>query len=492
MLKNMRVLYRILLAFLVVFLLFLISTIQNIAVVANLSTSLEDFYNHPFTVSNTAKDIVITLNQIHTHLTKCFEESDTQIIIDHQISINNLEKTILDDIRVIDQQFLGDKEKVTNLKNLIFNSIDMHNNIINAILNNDYETAFAIMDSQGHKNEIRIDTATEELLLVAGYYATQFIDDANIIQKGQQNQAFYIGVFSFLIILILAFLLERNISNPLIKLVKVMESGGTLDELNTLDIVRQDEIGQVNRSYQEMMKKLNYRENQLRLSNRELESFSYSVSHDLRAPLRHITGYISLLIRKYGKELPHEATRYLDIVKGASEKMDTLINSLLQYSRIGRKELQRELVKYDQIVDRVIKEYQSEETHRKIEWLVNDLGYGYADPSLVTTVWENLIGNAYKYTKNEETAVIEIGKLTKDGEEVFYVKDNGVGFDMTYYDKIFSVFQRLHAEKDFKGVGIGLANVQRIINMHGGKVWAEAKLHEGATLYFTLGGKQDE
>ncbi len=486
MLKNIRVAYRILIAFLIVFLIFLFSVLYNVFAVNKISTTLDNFYNHPYTVSNKVKEIAIKSNEIHEYLNEIYNLSDNNKIFQNQILMSQIENEILDDLRIIEVRFLGDSEKIDTLRESFINSISIHQDIINSILDGDYEQAQLIRDIQGKDNEKKMTQTIEEMLLVADHYASSFMDEANSIHKDQQNMVLNIGIFSVVAMLILAFFLSKGISKPLKELVRVIESSDKIGDSINLDITRKDEIGQVNESYKEMIEKIQMREKQLRRSNRELESFSYSVSHDLRAPLRHMTGYINLMKKKHGEALPQEAKRYLNIVQGASEKMDLLINSLLEYSRTGRKELRKERIDFDEIVNKIVDDLSADNENRKIDWSINSLGIGYADHSLITTVWENLIGNAYKYTSKEENAVIEIGKYQEGEDDVFYVKDNGIGFDMEYYDKIFSVFQRLNGEEDFKGVGIGLANVQRIISMHEGEVWAKAVLGEGATFYFKL------
>ncbi len=490
MLKNIRVTYRILITFLAMFLLFFFSVIYDATAVNNISSTLDDFYNHPFTVSNKVKDITIKLNGTNEYLNEIFDKNNRKQIYQNQILISQIENEVLDDIRLVELRFQGDSEKIAALRGAIINSITIHDEIVDLILHGDYEQAQIIRDTQDEDNEVIIAQTTQEMLLVADHYASRFMEDANSIHKKQKNMVLYIGVLQVFFIIILAYLLSKSISDPLKKLVNVIESSDKSGDYVSLDIARKDEIGQVNKSYKEMIEKIHLHERQLIRSNRELESFSYSVSHDLRAPLRHMTGYINLMERKYGQELSDEAKRYLDIVQGASEKMDLLINSLLEYSRTSRRELKRDFVDFDMIVNKIVDDYKAEDNDRKIEWITNTIGKAYADQSLITTLWENLIENAYKYTAKEEKAVIEIGKYQENDYDVFYVKDNGIGFDMEYYDKIFSVFQRLHGEEEFKGVGIGLANVQRIISMHEGEVWADSKLGEGATFYFKLRRKK--
>ncbi len=486
MLNNIRVTYKILITFLIMFLIFLISIIYDLSAVSDISSTIDDFYSQPFTLNNKVKDVIIDLNQIHEYLREIMEETNSNIIIQKQILINNLQNQILDNLRIIEASFPGDDSKVEILKNAVLDAGALHNDIINNILNGDYEKANEIKQAHGSEIEEKIDQTTDEILFVADHYATRFMDEAHAIHKKQLNIVLYIGITKVFFIMASAYFLSKTISSPLMKLANVIESSDIKNESTILDITRKDEIGQVNKSYQQMIAKIQKREKQLRDSNRELEAFSYSVSHDLRAPLRHITGYINLMKKKFGEELSEEPKRYLNIVQAASEKMDLLISSLLEYSRTGRKELKKQLVNFDEMVNEIITEYKSEEKERTIEWIVNNLGDEVADQSLIKTVWENLIGNAYKYTSKEEKAIIEIGKYHEVTGNVFYVKDNGIGFDMEYYDKIFSVFQRLNNEADFKGVGIGLANVKRIISIHEGEVWATAKLGEGATFYFKL------
>lgn len=224
----------------------------------------------------------------------------------------------------------------------------------------------------------------------------------------------------------------------------------------------------------------------LEASNKELEAFSYSVSHDLRAPLRHINGYVDLLNQKYNSHLPEKALHYLDTISDASKRMGTLIDELLQYSRTGRMELKKTEVDQNTLLEEVISELLIEVGERKINWKIEKLPKVYGDAALLKLVWTNLLGNAIKYTRNETLVNIFI-EVKEQGESfVFSVKDNGVGFDMKYSQKLFGIFQRLHPQSQFEGTGIGLANVKRIVKKHSGKVWAEAEPGKGATFYFTL------
>ncbi|BAX80056.1 PAS domain S-box protein [Labilibaculum antarcticum] len=224
---------------------------------------------------------------------------------------------------------------------------------------------------------------------------------------------------------------------------------------------------------------------QLESANKELEAFSYSVSHDLRAPLRHIGGFVDLLMKNNSDQLNDNGLRYLNIISESSKEMGNLIDALLSFSRLGRSELKGTKLNTKTMVKRVLKTFTKELAGRNIEIKIADLPDSWGDENLLNQVWMNLISNALKYSRKLDKAVIEIGGKMEDDKTIFYVKDNGVGFDMKYADKLFGVFQRLHKAKDFEGIGIGLANVNRIVLKHGGKCWAESEIDKGATFFFS-------
>jgi len=233
---------------------------------------------------------------------------------------------------------------------------------------------------------------------------------------------------------------------------------------------------------------LNRRAAQLETANQELEAFSYSVSHDLRAPLRHINGFVEMLAKHNGEKLDERGRRYLKIIADAARQMGDLIDDLLVFSRMGRAELRLQNVDLTALAHEAVAGLATDITGRNVSWKISSLPRVQGDYAMLRQVLVNLLGNAIKYTRPRDPAHIEIGcrEESISGEFVCFVRDNGVGFDMQYVDKLFGVFQRLHRAEEFEGTGIGLANVRRIVHRHGGRTWAEGKVDGGATLYFTL------
>jgi PAS domain S-box-containing protein len=230
---------------------------------------------------------------------------------------------------------------------------------------------------------------------------------------------------------------------------------------------------------------------QLEEANKELEAFSYSVSHDLRAPLRHVGGYVNLLSKYFPDALPEQGKHYLSSITDSVQQMGTLIDDLLQFSRTSRSEMKMVKVDMREMVADIVQSYHQECPKRSIEWTIGPLPAIVCDSPMMKLVWTNLLSNAVKFTKPRENARIEIGIADNTAEYIFSVRDNGVGFDMRYADKLFGVFQRLHSKSEFEGTGIGLANVHRIVLRHGGRIWAEAELNNGATFSFTLPKRKD-
>jgi signal transduction histidine kinase len=227
----------------------------------------------------------------------------------------------------------------------------------------------------------------------------------------------------------------------------------------------------------------------LQAINAELEAFTYSVSHDLRAPLRHIAGFSQLLLEKHSAQLSDDAHHYLTRICDDTRHMEQLVGDLLNLAHVGRQELHRQVTGLNSLVEEVLRDLQPEVEGRKIKWQIRQLPFVDCDPVLMKQVFSNLLSNAVKFTRPREQAVIEVGRITTEDQPVTFVRDNGVGFSMKYAEKLFSVFERLHRQEDFEGAGVGLATVQRIIHKHGGRVWAEAELNKGATFHFTLGGR---
>ena len=232
--------------------------------------------------------------------------------------------------------------------------------------------------------------------------------------------------------------------------------------------------------------RVNQRTSQLEAANKELEAFSYSVSHDLRAPLRHISGFADMLKGDEPDNLSETSIHYIDVIKDSTKKMGILIDDLLKFSRNGRTEMNKSVFSMNEIVDDVLKQSKEHLKDRDIEWIIADLPNVYADYNLLRLVWVNLIDNALKYSQTREKAIIQIKFKEEKEEYIFSIKDNGVGFDMKYAQNLFGVFQRMHLSEEFEGTGIGLANVRRIILRHDGRTWAEAELNNGAEFYFTL------
>ncbi len=258
---------------------------------------------------------------------------------------------------------------------------------------------------------------------------------------------------------------------------------GAFDEMLSEIQQRDREIRQLNA---DLERRVDARTAELEAANKELEAFSYSVSHDLRAPLRHIDGFVELLAKHAGPALDEKGRRHLATISTAAKRMGALIDDLLVFSRMGRTEMRKTSVDLAALTQEVVQELKADAGNRSVEWKLGTLPTVQGDPSMLRLVLVNLLANALKYSGPKEAARIEVEAQSQNGELIVSVRDNGVGFDPTYSHKLFGVFQRLHTSDEFEGTGIGLANVRRIVSRHGGRTWADGTINEGATFYFSL------
>jgi light-regulated signal transduction histidine kinase (bacteriophytochrome) len=245
-------------------------------------------------------------------------------------------------------------------------------------------------------------------------------------------------------------------------------------------------LAQLRSMNQELEQRVQDRTRELEATNADLESFSYSVSHDLRAPLRAIDGFCQLLVSDYGTHVPQEAQEFLAKVCAGVARMQRLIDDLLHLARFTRVPLETHQVRMTEMARRVAAAIESQWPARRVQLDITPLPECYGDGSLLEQVFTNLLANAYKFTSTREKAQVEVGAYEEGGEQVYFVRDNGVGFDMKHADKLFGVFQRMHSQSQFPGTGIGLSIVHRIIRRHGGRTWAQSKPQEGTTVFFSL------
>jgi signal transduction histidine kinase len=327
----------------------------------------------------------------------------------------------------------------------------------------------------------------------------------------RDRQRRYVGIVvailagSFLLAIAISRTIEKTISRPILNLAKtaravsadkdysVRAASEGPDEIGSLVATFNEMLDQIERQNSDLEearadleRRVEARTHDLAAANKELEAFSYSVSHDLRAPLRGIDGFSNALLSRYGPQLDEQGRHYLDRVRAGTMRMATLIDDMLGLAKVGRRQLIRQQVNLSEIAGRVAAELATRPPVRLVRVKIEKGLTMEADPDLLAIVLENLMGNAWKFTAKREAACIEVGKRKDGAEAAFYVRDNGAGFDMAYADKLFGAFQRLHSDEDFEGTGIGLATVQRIVNRHGGRIWAEGEVGKGATFYFTL------
>lgn len=312
----------------------------------------------------------------------------------------------------------------------------------------------------------------------------------------RDNVLIFSLVFILFIIMVILFFVH-SITAPITHLATVAKkiSGGDInqralvlskDEVGSLAIAFNHMLGELQEGRNTLEQKVLDRTQQLEATNKELESFSYSVSHDLRAPLRAIDGFSKILAEDYADKLDKDGERVINTIINSTRQMGTLIDDLLSFSRLSRQEVKKQPIDMTRLAHTVFDELKKINPDRKIRLQIHDLPEASADASLIRQVWANLFSNAIKFTRLRKVAIIEAGATVDKNTITYYIKDNGAGFNMAFVDKLFGVFQRLHDQKDFEGTGVGLAIIKRIVVRHGGKVWATGEIDKGATIYFTL------
>ncbi len=320
-----------------------------------------------------------------------------------------------------------------------------------------------------------------------------------------------VGLASFALTLWLSLWLQRRISGPLVQLVRTARRVSAEQNYTVrVSVNSRDELGLLGEAFNAMLTQIQSRDTalqqahdeleqrviertaQLEAANHELEAFSYSISHDLRSPLRAINGFARILLEEHAPSLVEEAQEYCQLLRDNAQHMGQLIDDLLAFSRLSRQPLTKQTVAPADLVRQALTDLRAMQGARLLDFRIGALPLCQADPALLKQVFVNLLANAIKFTSRRETAVITVDCREEQGEPIYFVQDNGVGFNMAYVDKLFGVFQRLHRADEYEGTGVGLATVQRIIHRHGGRIWAEAAIDQGATFSFTLGGETED
>jgi signal transduction histidine kinase len=285
---------------------------------------------------------------------------------------------------------------------------------------------------------------------------------------------------------------RRFVLAPITQLQAATDRVAAGDLVHRVGMKSNDEFGELGRRFDHMTEQLQASQKGMNAAIKELDSFAYSVSHDLRAPLRGMDAFSQILQKKYAAQMDEDAQHCLHMIRDNAQQMGRLIDDLLAFSRLSQQPLRKEQVDQQALVRTVLQAFQMEQRDRRFDLEVGELPAVEADPRLLKQVWVNLISNALKYTRARDKAMIRVGSEKNNGTPVYFVQDNGVGFDMRYAHKLFGVFQRLHRAEDYEGTGVGLAIVQRIIARHGGQIWAKAAKNQGAAFYFTLEGEQGD
>jgi len=392
--------------------------------------------------------------------------------------------------------------------------------ILNAVILDKYGNTFAAYDKKGEQTypfskadrDRQVSPSSESDKYIVSYKISQdneFLGTVllrseyaylkEVISKDTKAAAL-IAFFALVVAALISFLLQRIISSRLLLLVAKAKDVAQTGNYSTRVAIgdQNDEIGILISEFNNMLQQIETRDNELELrvkertaeleaSNKELESFSYSVSHDMRAPVRAVSGFTRLLTNTYSAVLDEEGRETLKMIDKEAGRMGQLIDDLLAFSRLGKKEIQKRRVDMKVLAQEALNEVIKDRLQKSnAEVIIDELPPARCDNNLLRQVFINLISNALKYSEPNPKPKVHIGFLNENGSTVYFIKDNGVGFDMKYYNKLFGVFQRLHSQEEFRGTGIGLAIVQRIIIRHGGRVWAESKPGDGATFYFSL------